>query len=75
MAIDATLRDELITQARAVAEERGWPWREPVEVSEAAHNGEPVWAVRTNAGMRGASVRILLRRSDRAVVHTGYLPR
>jgi hypothetical protein len=75
MAIDATLRGELIEQARRVAEERGWTWRDPVDVTEGAHQGEPVWIVRTNATMRSPSARIMLRRSDRAVVHAGYLPR
>jgi hypothetical protein len=75
MAIDAVLRDELTGQARRVAEERNWTWREPVEVTEGAHEGEPVWIVRTNTLMRGSNVRILLRRSDHVVVHAGYLPR
>ncbi|HMF98039.1 MAG TPA: hypothetical protein VKE96_27250 [Vicinamibacterales bacterium] len=75
MAIDQALRDELIEQARRVAEERGWTWREPVDVTEGAHDGEPVWIVRTNVLMRGVNVRVVVRRSDRAVVHAGYLPR
>jgi hypothetical protein len=75
MAIDATLRDALIEQARRVAEERGWTWREPVDVAEAAHESEPVWVVRSNSLMRSPSVRIVVRRSDRAVVHAGYMPR
>jgi hypothetical protein len=75
MTIDADLRDELIDQARQLAAERGWTWREPVEVTEGAHEGEPVWVVRTNALMRSPSVRIMVRRSDREVVHAGYLPR
>jgi hypothetical protein len=75
MAIDEALRGELIEQARQVAVERGWTWREPVDVSEGAHNGEPVWIVRSNAMMRSPSVRVAVRRSDRAVVQAGYLPR
>jgi len=75
MAIDAALRDSLIEQARQVAADRGWTWREPIDVTEGAQGGEPVWIVRTNAMMRGASARIVVRRSDRAVVDAGYLPR
>ena len=75
MAIDEPLREALIAQARQVAEERGWSWREPVEVVEGAHGTEPVWIVRTNALMRSPSVRIELRRSDRTLVHAGYLRR
>ena len=73
--LDANLRDQLVEQARKVAEERGWTWREPVEVTPSAERGEPVWIVRTNVMMRSPSVRIVLRRSDRALVHAGYLPR
>jgi len=75
MAIDPALRDELIEQVRQLAAERGWTWREPVEVTEGAHGNEPVWIVRSNVMMRSPSVRVELRRSDRAVVHAGYLPR
>ena len=75
MAIDARLREALIAQARQVADERGWTWREPVEVIEGAHGTEAVWVVRTNALMRSPSVRIELRRSDRTLVHAGYLAR
>lgn len=75
MAIDEALRNALIEQARQVAAERGWTWREPVDVAEGAHGGEPVWIVRTNVTMRSPSVKIILRRSDRAVVHAGYLAR
>jgi hypothetical protein len=75
MTIDAALRDELIEQARQLAADRGWTWREPVEVTEGAHESEPVWVIRTNTLMRSPSVRVMVRRSDRVVVHAGYLPR
>ena len=75
MTIDPTLRDQLIGQAKKLAEDRGWTWREPVEVNAAIHGGEPVWAVLTNVMMRSPSARILFRRSDHEVVHAGYLPR
>ena len=75
MGVDAILRDQLIAQARQIADERGWTWREPVEVAEEAYGNEPVWVVKTNVLMRSPSVRIVLRRSDRTVVHAGYLPR
>jgi hypothetical protein len=75
MTPDPTLRDQLVEQARKLADERAWTWREPVEVTAAAHEGEAVWVVRTNVLMRSPSVRILLRQSDHAVVHAGYLPR
>jgi hypothetical protein len=75
MTLDPSLRDQLIEEARKVSDERGWTWREPVEVTAAADRGEPVWVVRTNVLMRSPSVRIVLRKSDRSVVHAGSLPR
>jgi hypothetical protein len=75
MAVDAVLRDQLIAEAKRIADQRGWTWREPIEVTEEAYANEPVWVVRTNVLMLGQSVRIVLRRSDRTVVHAGYLPR
>lgn len=75
MTLDPSVRDQLIEQARKLAEERGWTWRDPVEVTAAAEKGEPVWVVRSNILMRSPSVRIVLRKSDHSVVHAGYLPR
>lgn len=75
MTLDPSLRDQLIEEARKLADERSWTWREPVEVTSAVERGEPVWVVRTNVLMRSPSVRIVLRKSDHSAVHTGYLPR
>jgi hypothetical protein len=73
--LDDSLRERLVEQARSVAAERGWTWREPVEVSAEAERGEPVWIVRTNVMMRSPSVKIVFRQSDLTLVHAGYLPR
>jgi len=75
MTLDPNLHSELIAEAQRLALERGWTWREPVEVTAAAERGEPVWVIRTNIRMRGQNVRIVLRQSDRTLVHAGYLPR
>ena len=75
MPLDCNLRDKLIGQARKLADERGWTWREPVEVASGVDRGEPVWVIRTNILMLSPSVRIVLRQSDFAVIHVGYLPR
>ncbi len=75
MTLDSSLRDDLLRQARKLADERGWTWREPVEVTSRADRGEPVWVIRTNILMRSPSVRIVLRQSDLAVIRAGYLPR
>ena len=73
--LDPKTRDQLIEQARKLANEREWNWLEPVEVTASAEGGEPVWIVLTNVPMRGQNVRIVIRQSDHAVVNAGYLPR
>ena len=75
MILDSDLRDKLIVQARKLADERGWTWREPVEVTSGLDQGKPVWVIHTNVLMRSPSVRIVLRQSDLAVIRVGYLPR
>jgi hypothetical protein len=69
------LNEQLSEQARKLAEERGWTWREPVEITSGLHQGEPVWVVRSNVMMRSPSVRVEIRKSDLAIVQDGYLPR
>jgi hypothetical protein len=64
-----------VEKARKIAEERGWTWCEPVELTPSAEQGEPVWVLKTNVMMRSPSVRIVFRESDHAVIQTGYLPR
>ena len=72
---DPNLEDRLIELARKVAEERDWPWDEPVEVSSGVDRGEPVWVISTNTMMIGNSVTIVLRRSDLSLKDAGHLPR
>jgi hypothetical protein len=72
---DLELRAKLLDTAREVAAEHGWPWQEPIEVNSAAFKGEGVWEVVTNRMVRGAGVRVLIRRSDGQVVHSGFLSR
>jgi hypothetical protein len=73
--MDEALRDSIVAIARRCAEERGWTWQEPIEISPAAEAGQPVWDVRSNAASRGMNVRVVIRRSDLAVIHAGYLKR
>src|SRR5579872_2244577 len=73
--LDSDLRSQLIEQAWQLAEERGWTWHEPVEVTSGVERGEAVWIVRTNVTMRSPSVMVMLRRSDHSLVHAGYLRR
>ena len=75
MTLDPSLRDQLIEQARKLAEEHGWTWREPVEVTAAAEGGQAVWKVRTNILARSPSIIIVFRQSDNTLLRSGYLPR
>jgi hypothetical protein len=73
--VDSMLQTNLIALARSVAEEHGWVWREPADISSEIHEEDSVWIVRSNAMMRSPSIRVWIRKSDLAVVHAGYLPR
>ena len=71
-------REEALDRARALADERGWPWREPVEVSRTRSLivfGRERWLVTTHVGFRGGNVRIEIDAGSGAVVSAGYLPR
>ncbi len=75
MILDMNLREQLIDQTQKLAQERGWTWREPVEITSGFTQGEPVWIIRTNALMLSPSVRVIFRQSDLSVIRVGYLPR
>jgi len=69
------LCDQLIEYARNLADKRGWPWHETVEVVSASEGGEPVWLIRTNTLKRGQNIRVTLRRSDHSLISCGFLSR
>jgi hypothetical protein len=73
--MDQELSNQLTEIARCHAEERGWTWRGEVKITDESFKGEAVWAVHSNAMMRGINARILIRKSDLAIVHSGYMPR
>lgn len=75
MILDMNLREQLIDQTQKLAQERGWTWREPVEITSGFDQGKPVWIIRTNALMLSPSVRVIFRQSDLSVIRVGYLPR
>lgn len=71
-------REDAIARARAVALERGWPWREPVRVHREfafVLFGRMRWVVETNAEHRGANVRVVVDAEDGEIVLAAYLPR
>jgi hypothetical protein len=75
MDLDPATRDDLIARAKSLASERGWTWLEPVHVSAGAEHGEPAWVVRSHYMAMGVNVIVVFRRSDLAVLRSGYLPR
>jgi hypothetical protein len=72
---DTSTREQVIEKARKLAEERGWTWLNPAEVTADSNEGDPVWVVRTSVWAMGRNVRVVLRRSDHSVVGAGYHPR
>jgi hypothetical protein len=75
MQLQPELRNRLIGLAKTIASESGWPFEEPVEVSDSVEGGEPVWVVRSNCLSLGRNVRIVLRKADESLMRSGYLPR
>ncbi|HXU82329.1 MAG TPA: hypothetical protein VN914_13095 [Polyangia bacterium] len=67
-------RPRLLAAARAHAEQRGWPWLEPVDI-RLTSAAERLWTIRTNAEAVGMNVRIVVRESDAVIVQSGYLAR
>jgi hypothetical protein len=76
LALDDELRDRLLTVAQKYAEERGWPWRTPVEAQlTRVTPNDRQWTVRTNLFAIGMNVRVVIREADLTIVEAGYLPR
>jgi len=67
---------QVIGQAAAIAaarEEcirRGWPWDEPIVVSE----GLLVYSIWTNARSRGGNVSVRVRCNDGSILTSGMVP-
>ena len=70
-------REDAIARARALADERGWTWLEPVAArrERAWLVGKRRWTVITNIEQIGASVRVVLDDATGAIVQAGFLPR
>jgi hypothetical protein len=67
--------EEAVAAARRTVEERGWTWREPVNVRASTWRQEPVYEVQTNFGNRGSNALVIVHRGDGSVLHAAYLPR
>lgn len=71
--------DQAIALARSVVNERGWPWREPVQVRR-VRKGWPFhwrdyWEVRSNSEGLGASAVVSIDVRSGRVHQAGYMPR
>ena len=68
---------EAIARARALAETRQWAWLEPISATRARRwlVGRRRWLVVSNAGAKGASVRVTLDDETGAVIRASFLPR
>jgi hypothetical protein len=75
MLLDQKLREQLIEQARKIANERRWTFQEPIELNASTDGKERVWIIRSNAAMRGQNAQIILRQSDHSLLRADYLPR
>jgi hypothetical protein len=75
MNLDDALRSQLIDLAHALAIERGWSWREPVEITASNHEGEPAWVIRTNALARGCNIWVVARKADHKILASAYSKR
>ena len=69
--------EEAVETARRLAQQQGWPWLAPVEARRrrAFLLGPARWHVWSNAGTRGANVRVVIDDASGAVVERGFLPR
>lgn len=70
--------EEALRVARAVAEENGWPWQGPVNVScrrSFLFLGKARWRVWTNAESLGMNVRVEIDDATRQVRQKAFLHR
>ena len=70
--------DDLVLLCKTIAEQEGWPWREPISVKTTKkwiYFGTEIVEVTSNAGMRGGNVRILLDKAHNVILKKCYLKR
>ena len=71
-------RQRLFDIARAYTEKKGWPWLEPVGITEVVSFPQiRIWEIRTNLEAHGGNVRIMVAEKELevSVVESGYIPR
>ncbi len=69
--------EQVIAIARGIALEEGWLWLEPVRAIRFRQwlIGPARWEVRSNAGHRGCSVKVVVDDTTGTVRKKGFLPR
>jgi len=74
---DDQVKEAVLGAAQRYAEDKGWPWLSPIEVTltRSAAREDRQWTVKTNAFAVGRNARIVVREHDLVVVDAGYLPR
>ncbi len=71
-------REQAIAIARRVADERGWPWTDPIHAKRRGGwlvFGRRRWEVRSNADMIGTNVYIVVDEATQHVITAVWLPR
>ena len=67
--------DEAIVRAREIANERGWTWQEPVNVTVEGFLGRKSLHVWSNANSRGCNVSIRFDAETGALQDAHFAPR
>lgn len=69
--------DEALEIARKVAQEKGWPWLEPVSAVRRRTwlIGPVYWNVTTNLDKTGMNVTVTIADASRKVVNAGFAAR
>ncbi len=67
---------EILEIAVKYAQERGWPWLEPIEVRRRSRwFGRAVYMIRSKSEMRGRNVVMMIDAVDGAIKQAGFLRR
>jgi hypothetical protein len=69
--------EEAIALTRKLAEERGWPWYEPVDAWSSRHYwlwGRRYWHVFANANCRGLNTWAMIDDETGEILKAGYQP-
>ena len=70
--------EEALDRARRHAEERGWPWREPVTVTRRRAFvvlGRVTYEVWSSSDRKGSNARVIVAADDGSIVEAHWLPR